>query len=126
MYWERKPYRGFGLGACSFDGISRLQNEKNLMRYMEGIEKGEWHPYFVELISEEQVFAEKLMLGLRRVEGVIKQEIISHLTDVKKNDFTAQLGLLKEKKLIVENGGRLKLTPAGLIVENEIITRLSL
>ena len=32
-YWERKPYRGFGLGACSFDGTSRLQNEKNLIKF---------------------------------------------------------------------------------------------
>ncbi len=30
------------------------------------------------------------------------------------------------KKLITENNGQLQLTPAGLVVENEIITQLSL
>src|SRR5204863_2631309 len=48
MYWERKPYRGFGLGACSFDGISRLQNEKNLMKYLESVELNTYKPVFAE------------------------------------------------------------------------------
>ena len=39
VYWERKPYKGFGLGACSFDGQSRLQNEKNLMKYMKVLKR---------------------------------------------------------------------------------------
>ena len=36
VYWQRKPYKAFGLGACSFDGRSRFQNEKNLLKYMNG------------------------------------------------------------------------------------------
>ena len=50
-YWERKPYRGFGLGACSFDGISRLQNEKNLIKYLESIENNTYEPVFAETIN---------------------------------------------------------------------------
>ncbi len=38
VYWERKPYKAFGLGACSFDGQMRFQNEKNLLKYLEGVE----------------------------------------------------------------------------------------
>ena len=34
IYWERRPYKGFGLGACSFDGHTRFQNQKNLMKYV--------------------------------------------------------------------------------------------
>ena len=29
MYWQRKPYKGLGVGAWTFDGKKRLQNEKN-------------------------------------------------------------------------------------------------
>ncbi len=125
-YWERKPYRGFGLGACSFDGTARLQNEKNLMKYLESVEKDVYQPSFTEIISKDQIYAEKIMLGLRRIKGVCWEEISSDLTDEQKEKITATISILQEKKLIAENNGRLQLTPAGLVVENEIITRLSL
>jgi oxygen-independent coproporphyrinogen-3 oxidase len=125
-YWERKPYRGFGLGACSFDGISRLQNEKNLMKYLESIEQDRYQPSFTETITKDQIYAEKIMLGLRRIKGVCWEEISSDLSSEQKEKVTAVIATLQQKKLIVENNGRLQLTPAGLVVENEIITRLSL
>lgn len=125
-YWERKPYRGFGLGACSFDGTARLQNEKNLMKYLESIEKDIYQPSFTEIITKDQIYAEKIMLGLRRIKGVCWEEISSDLTPEQKEKITTTIAILQEKKLIIENNGRLQLTPAGLVVENEIITRLSL
>lgn len=126
MYWERKPYRGFGLGACSFDGIARLQNEKNLIKYLESVEQNTYKPAFVETITTQQVYAEKIMLGLRRMQGVVWSEISGDLTDEQRNQLMSKINELKEKNLIRECDGRLQLTPAGLVVENEIITRLSL
>jgi oxygen-independent coproporphyrinogen III oxidase len=125
-YWERKPYRGFGLGACSFDGFSRLQNEKNLMKYMESIEKDTYQPIFMEKITKEQQYAEDIMLGLRRIKGINWQNIIQDLSNEKKEKFMVIMEALQKEKLITENDGILQLTPAGLVVENEIITRLSL
>lgn len=125
-YWERKPYRGFGLGACSFDGISRLQNEKNLMKYLESMENDTYQPIFTEIISQNQIYAEKIMLGLRRIKGVCWEEISADLHDDHKERIKATINALEEKKLVSQNNGRLQLTPAGLVVENEIITRLSL
>ncbi len=125
-YWERKPYRGFGLGACSFDGVSRLQNEKNLMKYLESIENDTYQPIFTEIISQNQIYVEKIMLGLRRIKGVCWEEISADLSDDQKNKLKATINALEEKKLVSQNNGRLQLTPAGLVVENEIITRLSL
>jgi oxygen-independent coproporphyrinogen III oxidase len=125
-YWERKPYRGFGLGACSFDGTSRLQNEKNLMKYLESIEQDTYEPVFIEHITKDQIFAEKVMLGLRKIKGVCWEEISNDLTSEHKAKLRATIALLQEQNLIVEHNGNLQLTPAGLVVENEIITRLSL
>lgn len=125
-YWERKPYRGFGLGACSFDGISRLQNEKNLIKYLESIEQNNYQPIFKETITKDQIYVEKIMLGLRRTKGVCWEEISSDLSNEQKEKIKLTIDSLQHKKLITENDGRLQLTPAGLVVENEIITRLSL
>ncbi len=126
MYWERKPYKGFGLGACSFDGVRRLQNEKNLMKYLESIEKDEHKEAFVESITQQQVYTEKIMLGLRRIKGVNWEDVSADLTKEQKNELLSRIKLLKKENLITENNGCLQLTPQGLVVENEIITRLSL
>ena len=125
-YWERKPYRGFGLGACSFDGISRLQNEKNLIKYLESMEQDAYQPIFTEMITKNQIYAEKIMLGLRRIKGVCWENISQDLNDEQREKLSVIIGTLQEKKLITNNNGILQLTPAGLVVENEIITRLSL
>jgi len=126
MYWHRKPYRGFGLGACSFDGKSRFQNEKNLMLYLESVEQQRYKPVFTEVITAEQEYAEKVMLGLRQIKGVIFDDIIKDLSEEQKQRLFFQIDLLRQEKLIKQEDGRLQLTPAGLIVENEIITRLAL
>ena len=41
VYWDRKPYKGFGLGACSFDGSRRFMNEQNLMHYITDVNREE-------------------------------------------------------------------------------------
>jgi len=126
MYWDRRPYRGFGLGACSFDGVRRVQNEKNLMKYLESMEQGRYTPIFVETITPEQVYAEKIMLGLRKMSGVMWCDISRDLTEDQRRVIRRKLDNLIEKKLIIEKEGLLQLALAGLIVENEIITQLSL
>lgn len=125
-YWERKPYRGFGLGACSFDGTTRLQNEKNLMKYLESIETDTYQPIFTETITKNQIYTEKIMLGLRRLKGIDWEDISKDLDNKQKEKFTTIINTLEQEKLITNNNGLLQLTPTGLVVENEIITRLSL
>jgi len=125
-YWERRPYRGFGLGACSFDGTSRLQNEKNLMKYLQSIEQNDYKPIFAETLTQNQIYTEKVMLGLRRIKGVCWEEISNNLTHEQKQKIRLTIDVLQQKNLITEHNGRLQLSPAGLVVENEIITQLSL
>lgn len=126
VYWERKPYRGFGLGACSFDGTMRFQNEKNLMKYMSDIEGGQYRAASAEYLTKEQEYSEKIMLGLRRSQGVVWVDVIADLTPAQQVKVADEIKNLKQNEYIVEENGRLQLTPKGLIVENEIITRLSL
>jgi oxygen-independent coproporphyrinogen-3 oxidase len=115
-YWERRPYRGFGLGACSFDGTSRLQNEKNLMKYLQSIEQNDYKPIFAETLTQNQVYTEKVMLGLRRIKGVCWEEISSSLDSEQKTKIRSTIDILQQKNLVTENNGRLQLSPAGLVV----------
>ncbi len=125
VYWDREPYKAFGLGACSFDGTQRFQNEKNLMRYLEKVEKGEDVTIFAETLTPAQKQLEKLMLGLRRRPGVAIAAIVEDLSPLDTETFKRKVGVLQQKNLIQEHDGRLALTPAGLVVENEVIAQLT-
>ena len=81
---------------------------------------------FTETITKDQVYAEKIMLGLRRIKGVCWNDISSDLNHEQKEKLKSIINTLQQQQLITENNGRLQLTPAGLVVENEIITKLSL
>lgn len=126
VYWDRKPYKGFGIGACSFDGEHRLQNEKNLMKYMAGVARGEDMTIFEETLTQEQVYLEKVMLGLRRSCGMKQSDILAAVLPEKQQLVINKIDMFKEQGFLVEKNGCLVLTPAGLAVENEIVVQLSL
>jgi len=126
VYWNRKPYKGFGIGACSFDGHARSQNEKNLMKYLEGVEQGSSITAYVEYLNKEQEHLEKLMLSLRRTKGASWELLLEDLSLHEQARFKKTMAWLLDHKFVVEHDGRLQLTPIGLVVENEIITQLAL
>lgn len=126
MYWDRKPYKAFGIGACEFDGVSRSQNQKNLNLYMESIEKGESVTVFSETLTPEQVYLEKIMLGLRRAQGVTLSALVEGLTEQQAGHIASKVAWLQEHDFIAKKNEALILTPKGLAVENDIVVKLSL
>jgi oxygen-independent coproporphyrinogen III oxidase len=125
-YWDRNPYRGFGIGACSFDGISRLQNEKNIMRYMHSLENNDSVFVFVEELTHEQVRLEQLMLGLRRPKGVHWEMVIEGCSTIGQEKAMITAQRLEQKGLIEWiDDSSIRLTSQGLAVENEILVQLS-
>lgn len=124
-YWQRKPYKGFGLGACSFDGQSRTQNDKNFMKYMESLEKAQDVTVFSETLTQEDVRLERIMLAIRTMHGLSHGELVEGLTEPKRREIDATIGMLQEHKFLIMREDRLVLTPAGLAVEHDIASRLS-
>jgi len=125
VYWDRKPYKGFGLGACSFDGRYRLQNEKSLMRYMQAIHEEKDCTIMAEKLTEEQIRLEKIMLGLRRAQGVTVDDLAEGLSVQQEKQLHEQVSVLKDKELLTEQKGKIFLTPQGLAVEHQVAIRLS-
>lgn len=124
-YWQRKPYKGFGLGACSFDGQSRMQNDKNFMKYMESLENAQDVTVFSETLTQEDVRLERIMLAIRTMHGLSHGELVEGLTEPKRREIDATIGMLQEHKFLIMREDRLVLTPAGLAVEHDIASRLS-
>ncbi len=124
-YWQRKPYKGFGLGACSFDGHTRTQNDKNFMKYMQSLEMSQDVTVFSETLTQEDARLERMMLALRTMHGLSHQELVDGLNDHQQQEIDKTIGLLCERKLLVMRDERLVLTPAGLAMEHDIAARLS-
>ncbi len=123
-YWNRKPYRGFGLGACSFNGTQRFQNSKNLGKYIQNIENNQSVVDMSETLSDSQIMLEKLMLGLRQTDGVVVKEYLKTLSLDKQNKFFENVGLLESAQLLSYRNGNIQLTPQGYALENEVTLKL--
>ena len=123
-YWERKSYKGFSLGACSFNGQFRFQNNKNLRNYFEAVQQEQGLIYESEEITLQQVSIEKIMLSLRQTKGVDVENILRDFSPAQQQHFKEKADWLENQGLVKQEGGRLFLTPRGFVVENEVAVNL--
>jgi oxygen-independent coproporphyrinogen III oxidase len=123
-YWEHKPYKGFGLGACSFDGCVRHQNCENLNTYLECVERGTDPCFLHERLTQSQRRLEKIMLGLRRSCGIALLDLTEGLSQEQRDCVEEEIALLRKSGFVNITQDRLVLTDAGFVVQNEIAVRL--
>jgi oxygen-independent coproporphyrinogen-3 oxidase len=125
VYWNRMPYKGFGLGASSFDGEKRSMNEHNLMRYMTTIEQGGDPIIFTEQLDAEDERLEKIMLGLRRTIGIRYELLLDGLSIHKQQVIEAKIRKFCDAGLMRIDEDTIKLTTTGFVLEQEIIAELA-
>lgn len=123
-YWDRKTYKGFGLGACSFNGMTRFQNVKNLGKYLELLGKDESVIEMSEELTPSQIALEKIMLGLRQRKGLVVADYMKDATPAQQLHFSQGAIQLKAAGLIEDNHELVRLTPKGYALENEVALRL--
>ena len=125
-YWTGDAYYGFGCSAHSFDGRSlRWANERDVARYVEAIEN-KLTPIVEETqLSQSELRAEAVFLGMRLMRGVDTHEYqqafgVDLLTEHKED-----LGRFSEAGLIEFDGDVLRLTRAGALMSNEVFAALA-
>jgi oxygen-independent coproporphyrinogen III oxidase len=126
VYWDRKPYKAFGLGACSFDGTYRMQNEKKLMQYIEKAASAKGPIVVYEQLTTQQIRLEKAMLGFRRAKGALWNDICAELDEEGVKALRMQVDALVHEGLMICDDDVVRLTQKGLVVENQILARLGL
>ena len=77
-YWTRNQYIGFGPSAHSFNGTERKWNVSNNSIYMKKI-NANILPLESETLTQNNIFNEMIMVGLRRSSGIKMSEIESTL-----------------------------------------------
>lgn len=124
-YWDRKPYKGFGVGASSFDGQTRSTNDNNLPRYLEYGSQSSYSTLATsEKLTPQQAQLEHLMLGLRQKKGLDLHAVVYSLKADQKNQFDRNLAALIQAGLVEMHNKAIRLTLKGMALENEIVVRL--
>ncbi|HEY0083672.1 MAG TPA: radical SAM family heme chaperone HemW, partial [Pyrinomonadaceae bacterium] len=120
-YWTNAPYYGFGSSAHSYDGARlRWSNERDAARYVELLETRGAAVVETNELSARDAGAEALFLGLRLMRGV---DLAAHreLFDIDvRREYAADLSRFREAELVELDGDRLRLTPAGVLLSNEV------
>jgi oxygen-independent coproporphyrinogen III oxidase len=117
-YWRREPYIGFGADSHSFDGNLRWQNVETAAEYVNRIERG----LSPEVTRSAAGSGEAFFLGLRLDEGVVIEE-----NDVEGNDadwsrYREGIERCIGAGLLEARGRRLRLTPRGVLLSNEVFS----
>jgi oxygen-independent coproporphyrinogen III oxidase len=129
LYWRNGEYLGIGPGAHSHlrvevDGqilSRRWGNRKPVAGYIKRIQAGEAVEEFSEELSPRASMGETMMLGLRLVdEGVAFDRFrVLHHADLR-DVFAVELARLIGQGLLQADAERLRLTPQGLLLGNQV------
>jgi oxygen-independent coproporphyrinogen-3 oxidase len=126
MYWQRKPFKGIGVGAFSFDGKRRIQNCKSIIKYLDSFESNLIDiEEFSEELTPEQVWLEKMLLGIRCADGVILTEILADLTPISGCNLLDFIAECRAKEFFLPHSDKLILSAKGAALENEILERIN-
>ncbi|MCK9305590.1 MAG: radical SAM family heme chaperone HemW, partial [Bacteroidales bacterium] len=119
-YWNHTPYLGLGPSAHSYSGMTRSRNPKSLRAYTDAQINGKTFVK-IEKLSKKDIFNEKIMLSLRRIEGVDKEELKSFASRQYYQTLMKNVSKALEKGDLEEEDNRLKIPAGKLFVSDSII-----
>jgi oxygen-independent coproporphyrinogen-3 oxidase len=118
-YWQRQPYLGFGLDAHSMlrTPVRRFSNTAVLAEYLDGQGKE------MRSLTSAEELEEAWFLGLRLNQGVSWQALIEEFGRDPVDSFLPVVRELGELELLLDQNGRVRLTPRGVLFSNEVFAR---
>lgn len=122
VYWENRPYYGFGMGAASYVEGKRFTRPRKTREYYQWVEAG--GVIDCEVTPPNEVLLETLMLGLRLSEGV-SLAVLAEFGEEKVGEIHKCCSPYYEKGWVEVVGGRLRLSdPQGFLFSNVVLAGL--
>ena len=120
IYWSGEGYFAAGPGAARYvDGV-RETNHRSTTTYLQRVLQGESPVAEREALDEDGRARELLIFGLRRLAGV-SRETFAKRTGIDLDELVGRkIGQLVEAGLLLDEGGRVRLTTEGLLVSDSI------
>ena len=123
IYWRAEEYLGLGPGACGFLGDVRYGNVKPVERYGALVAAGVPPVATHETLAPRQRMAERLILGLRLGDGV-PAAWLDERAALGPARLPATLEAWRERGLLGESDGRVRLTEAGFLLSDALFIEL--
>ena len=120
IYWNDKSYLGLGAGATSYLDNKRYRNYQDLEQYIELLNYGILPVEYQEILSMRERMSEKIILKLRMMEGLDKNDFFNQFKTSVEHVFGKELYTLKEQGLLAENKTRYLLTKKGISLANNV------
>lgn len=124
FYWKIKPYIGFGISSHSNIGNKRFWNYSKYSKYINAINNGDIPVEGEELIDDEMKMAEFMIMGLRLVDGVSRDEFRKRFNVDMEEKFGKALSRHLKQGLIAEENGNIRFTKMGLDLSNIVYVDL--
>lgn len=123
VYWENRPYYGFGMGAASYVEGKRFNRPRKTKEYYAWVETG--GVIDCDVTPREEVLLDTLMLGLRLAEGVDLDALANKFGEEKVKEIYKCLQPYFKSCWVEVVGGRLKLSdPDGFLFSNVVLAKL--
>ncbi|MBW4630420.1 MAG: radical SAM family heme chaperone HemW [Iphinoe sp. HA4291-MV1] len=123
VYWENRPYYGFGMGAASYVEGKRFTRPRKTKEYYQWVQDG--GVIDCEVTSPDEVLLETLMLGLRLAEGVSLVVLVERFGEEKVEKIHECLQPYFEKGWVEVVQGKLRLSdPDGFLFSNVVLAGL--
>lgn len=120
-YWKGEWYLGVGPSAHSFNGTSRRWNVANNRKYIKALQE-QLEFSETEVLSLENQFNERILIGLRTAKGVNVKELSAMCEPT--DEFVEKLKLFVENGWMVQNNSIISLTREGRLRADYIASEL--
>ncbi|MBD2194798.1 MULTISPECIES: radical SAM family heme chaperone HemW [Calothrix] len=123
VYWENRPYYGFGMGAASYIDGKRFTRPRKTKEYYQWVEAG--CVVDCEVTPVNEVLLETFMLGLRLPEGMSLAALAVAFGNEKVEQIYQFLQPYFDKGWVEIVDGRLRLSdPQGFLFSNVVLAEL--
>lgn len=124
LYWSGGEYLGAGPSAHSHWRGERWGNVRDLATYIERLQQGKDPAAFRERLDPEAKARETLVMSLRRIDGVAREEFRAQTGFDYQLLCAEALPWLIREGLLDDSSDRLRLTEKGLFVSDSIFAEL--
>ncbi|OQA24399.1 MAG: Oxygen-independent coproporphyrinogen-III oxidase 1 [Verrucomicrobia bacterium ADurb.Bin345] len=124
LYWSGGEYIGCGPAAHSHRGGVRWANVRDVRRYCEALGAGKPARDFEEKLEPEAKARETLVMSLRRLDGVSRDEFRARTGFDYRALRGREIGKLVALGMLEDDGTRLRLTEKGLFVSDSVFAEL--
>ncbi len=121
-YWTDGEWLGFGCGAHSTRRGVREKNVASTEDYVSAVMAGKSLESERRVLTEQERFEEAVFTGLRLSRGVDLEDVRSRYGVDVWDRYGDDLAPFVEQRLLIYDGGAIRLTRDGMLLANEVMT----